>query len=116
MSKQANGLAIFTAAVAALTLSAAPLAAQGKSKRYAVTEDRAITVTRQVLVAQGYDVVQVETKGTEQIVYYRLGNKGKGKGQGKLQKMVIKRESNNNVVFVDTPSAILVDINVRLSL
>lgn len=108
-------MAIFTAAVAALTLSAAPLAAQGKSKRYAVSEDRAVTVTREVLVAQGYNVVEVESKGTEQIVYYRLGNKGKGKGQGKLQKMVIKREAES-VVFVDTPSSILVDINVRLKL
>ena len=59
--------------------------------------------------------VEIETKGTEQIVYYRLGNKGKGKGQGKLQKMVIRRESNK-VVFVDTPSTIMVDINVKLSL
>ena len=115
MSKQANGFAIFTAAITALTLSAAPLAAQGNGKRYAVSDDRAISVTRQVLVSQGYDVVEIETKGTEQIVYYRLGNKGKGKGQGKLQKMVIKREANK-VVFVDTPSAIMIDINVKLSL
>ena len=115
MSKQANGFAIFTAAITALTLSAAPLAAQGNGKRYAVSDDRAISVTRTVLVSQGYDVVEIETKGTEQIVYYRLGNKGKGKGQGKLQKMVIKREANK-VVFVDTPSAIMVDINVKLSL
>ncbi len=115
MSKRVNGLAVFTAAAAALTLLASPVAAQGKSKQYAVTEDRAVTVTREVLVAQGYDVVQVETKGSEQIVYYRLGNKGKGKGKGKLQKMIIKREAQK-VVFVDTPSAILVDINVRLSL
>jgi hypothetical protein len=115
MSRQAKGFAIFTAAVAALTISAAPLAAQGNGKRYAVSDDRAINVTRQVLVAQGYDVVEIETKGTEQIVYYRLGNKGKGKGQGKLQKMVIRRESNK-VVFVDTPSTIMVDINVKLSL
>jgi hypothetical protein len=115
MSRQANGLAIFTAAVAALTLSTAPLAAQGNGKRYAVSDDHAISVTRQVLVSQGYDVVEIETKGTEQIVYYRLGNKGKGKGKGKLQKMVIKREANK-VVFVDTPSTIMVDINVRLSL
>ena len=115
MSRHVNGLSVFTAAVAALTLFAAPLAAQGKSKQYAVSEDRAVSVTREVLVAQGYDVVQVESKGTEQIVYYRLGNKGKGKGKGKLQKMVIERESEK-VVFVDTPSAILVDINVRLSL
>ena len=115
MSKRINGLATFTAAVTALTLLASPAAAQGKSKQYAVSESRAVSVTREVLISQGYEVVQVEAKGSEQVISYRLGNNGKGKGKGKLQKMVIKREAQK-VVFVDTPSAILVDINVRLSL
>lgn len=101
--------------VGALCLVAAPLAAQGKSKHYAVTTDRALTVTREVLVRQGYEVIRVTREGDSQIVYYRLGNQGKGKGKGKLEKMIIRREANR-VVFVDTPSVFLVDIDIRLRL
>ena len=38
-----------------------------------------------------------------------------GKGKGKLEKMVIRREAQR-VVFVDTPAAILLDIDIRLRL
>ncbi len=91
------------------------LAAQGHGKRYAVTRDKAVTVTREVLVRQGYEVVRIETDGPSQIVYYRAGNKGKGKGKGKVEKMVIRREAER-VIFVDTPPAILVDIDFQLRL
>ena len=40
---------------------------------------------------------------------------GKQKGKGKLEKIVIRREAER-VVFVDTPWAILVDIDFRLRL
>jgi hypothetical protein len=59
--------------------------------------------------------VRIETDGPSQVVYYRAGNKGKGKGKGKLEKMVIRREAER-VIFVDTPPAILVDIDLRLRL
>jgi len=40
--------------IAALVACVAPLAAQGKGpKKYAVTTDRALVVTREVLVKQG---------------------------------------------------------------
>jgi hypothetical protein len=104
-------------AVAAVLLctGSSPLAAQGQGKRYAVSHDRAVSVTREVLVRQGFEVVRIETDGPSQVVYYRAGNKGKGKGKGKIEKMVIRREKER-VIFVDTPSAILVDIDVRLRL
>ena len=96
-----------------LCLLSDPLAAQGKSKHYAVTSDRAITLTREVLVKQGFEVVRITRDGDTQIVYYRRGNQGKGKGKGKLEKMIVRREADR-VVFVDTPAPLLVDIDLRL--
>ena len=110
----AAGLAL---AVLAVALSVAPAHAQGKGKdkHYAVSNDRAVTVTRNVLVRQGYDVVRVERVGTTQVVYYRAGNRGRGKGKGPLQKMVI-RTVERRIVFENTPPAIMVDIDVNLKL
>jgi hypothetical protein len=98
-------------------LVAAPLVAQGHGhkKEFKVAPSRAVSVTREVLVHQGYEVIRIETVGYDQVVYYRRGNMGKGKGKGPPMKMVIRRVENR-VVFVDTPDAILVDINVKLSL
>ena len=115
MSQRLRGLAAVVAAGLVLCFASTPLAAQGKGKHYAVSNDKAVTVTREVLVRQGYEVVRIEVDGPSQVVYYRAGNKGKGKGKGKLEKMVIRREAER-VVFVDTPSAILVDIDFRLRL
>lgn len=110
----ATGLAL---ALAAVTLSAAPAHAQGKSKakHYAVSSDRAVTVTRDILVRQGYAVVRVEHVGATQVVYYRAGNRGKGKGKGPVEKMVI-RTVDRRVVFEDAPPAVMVDIDVHLKL
>jgi hypothetical protein len=99
-------------------LLAGPAAAQGKGKghkHYAVTNDRALDVTREVLVKQGYEVVRVENDGPDVVVWYRRGNMGRGKGKGPKVKMVIHREADH-VVFLDTPNAILVDIDVKLKL
>ncbi len=97
--------------------AAGPVAAQGKGhghrKEFTVAPDRAVSVTREVLVHQGYEVVSIETHGDDQVVYYRRGNRGRGKGKGPPMKMIIRRVENR-VVFVDTPDAVLVDINVRL--
>jgi hypothetical protein len=115
MSHRLRSLAAVVGAAALLCLASTPVAAQGQGKRYAVTRDKAVSVTREVLVRQGYEVVRIETEGPSQVVYYRAGNKGKGKGKGKIEKMVIRREAER-VIFVDTPAAILVDIDVRLRL
>jgi hypothetical protein len=110
----AAGLAL---ALSALALSAAPAHAQGKGKdkHYTVSSDRAVTVTRNVLVRQGYDVVRIERVGTTQVVYYRAGNRGRGRGKGPVEKMVI-RTVDRRIVFEDTPAAIMVDIDVNLKL
>jgi hypothetical protein len=98
-------------------LAAAPTAAQGRGpkKEFVVAPDRAISVTREVLVRQGFEVVRIETVGNDQVIYYRRGNMGRGKGKGPLVKMIVRRVQNR-IVFVDTPDAILADINIRLRL
>jgi len=118
--------------VVALLVAVAPLAAQGRGgghendqgngpgrghgpKRYGVAPDRAVVVTREVLVRQGFEVVRIETVGNDQVVWYRAGNRGRGRGKGPPVKMVIRRDPvANKVVFLETPSPILVDIDVRL--
>jgi hypothetical protein len=108
------GLAL---ALSTLALSAAPAHAQGKGKdkHYTVSTDRAVTVTRNVLVRQGYDVVRIERVGATQVVYYRAGNRGRGRGKGPVEKMII-RTVERRIVFEDTPPAIMVDIDVSLKL
>jgi hypothetical protein len=92
-------LTLLSGGALALTLLAAPVAAQGNSKRYAVTEDKALAVTRDVLVKQGYDVVRVEVVGPTQVVYYRRGNQAMGR-KGQAGEIVIR----HGPIFVDTPS------------
>ncbi len=98
-------------------LVALPLGAQGRGpkKEFVVAPDRAISVTREVLVRQGFEVVRIETVGNDQVIYYRRGNMGRGRGKGPLVKMIVRRVQNR-IVFVDTPDGILVDINLRLRL
>ena len=115
MSQRLRNLVVLGSAVVVLCIATAPLAAQGNGKQYKVQHDRAVAVTREVLVRQGYEVVRIETDGPTQVVHYRAGNKGKGKGKGKVEKMVIRREAER-VIFLDTPAAILVDIDLRLRL
>src|SRR5881275_1282566 len=62
--------------------TAAPAAAQGRGrgrgpKKYVVTNDRALVVTREVLVRHGYEVVRVEDGGPDVVVWYRRGNRGR---------------------------------------
>jgi hypothetical protein len=105
------------AIVALLGLSAAPAQAQGKVKykHYAVSSDRAVTVTRTVLVQRGYYVLRIERVGPTQIVYYRRGNMGRGRGKGPIQRMVIRTVSNR-VIFEEAEPDVLVDIDVKLKL
>jgi len=108
-----NALRIVVA-IGLLMITATSLSAQGKGpKHYAVTTDRALVVTKDVLVKQGYEVVRVENSGRDYVVWYRRGNRGRGKGKGPPVRMVIHR-AVDRVVFLQTPSAILVDIDVQL--
>src|SRR5256886_15231058 len=90
----------YALAIAALVAFAAPLTAQGKGpKKYAVTNDRALVVTREVLVKQGYEVVRVENSGRDYIVWYRRGNRGRGKGKCPPAEMVIYRTEARGAFF-----------------
>jgi hypothetical protein len=105
------------ALLALALLAVAPTAAQGRGpkREFVVAPDRAISVTREVLVRQGFEVVRIEVVGNDQVVYYRRGNMGRGKGKGPVVKMIVRRVQNR-IVFLDTPDVILVDINLRLRL
>ena len=84
-------------------------------KKYKVKTDRAILVTRDVLVRQGFLVERVEEGPEVTVIWYRRGNMGNGKGKGPVEKMIIRR-TNDVVVFEQAPPAVLVDIDVRLRL
>ena len=88
--------------------------AKGKAKKHVSTGD-AVLVTREILVTHGYQVVRVERVGMNQVIYYRRGNNGRGKGQGPLERMVV-RPAGEVVAFESAPSRVLIDINVRLGL
>lgn len=107
---------LLVAAVLA-SLIAVPAVAQGRShkKEFVVAPTRAMSITRAVLVQQGFEIVRIDKKGNDQVVWYRRGNMGNGKGHGRPVKLVI-RQVHERVVFIDTPDAVLVDINVRMRL
>ncbi len=106
-------------AIVALFGITAPAQAQGKAKgkekHYVVTSERAVSVTRTVLVGRGYQVVRVEHIGPTQVVYYRPGKKWRGRGKPPLHRMVI-RTVRERVVFEDVEPSVLVDIDVKLKL
>ncbi|MGH7612729.1 MAG: hypothetical protein ACREMW_01630 [Gemmatimonadales bacterium] len=106
---------IFLFTVVGLLLIGTPLSAQGSPKRYKVSTDRATVATREVLVRRGFEVIRIEERGVDRIVWYRQGNMGRGKGKGPPLKLVIRRDVDR-VVFLEAPPAILVDIDVRLRL
>ena len=83
---------------------------------YVAPPERVVVVTREVLGRRGFEVIRVETVGNDQIVWYRAGHRGRrGRGNGPPLRMVIRRDPvANKVVFLQTPSDILVDIDVKL--
>jgi len=117
-----TGLAL----AAVLVLAAAPASAQrqkppaGKQEKQdknpaAVTLDVALSATKEILVKQGFEVVSVETLSDRQIVTYRAGNQGRGKGKGPPVRMVIRRVENR-IVLDDAPEGLRVEIGIRLGI
>jgi hypothetical protein len=108
-----SGLAVVTL----FGIIAAPVHAQGKgkAKHYVVSSDKAVQVTRSVLMEQGYHVVRVERVGPTHVIYFRRGNNGRGKGKGPLQRMVI-RTVRERVYFEEAEPSVLVDIDIKLKL
>lgn len=111
------------ALAALLVLAAAPAAAQ-KPKHAAGKEEKdpatvtlgvALSATKDVLIKQGYEVVSVETLSDRQIITYRAGNQGKGRGKGPPMRMVIRRVENR-IVLDDTPDALKLEIGIKLGI
>jgi len=115
MSLRNKLLALAVATLALGAATATPAQAQGKGKHYAVSNDKAMDATRVVLQRQGYELVRIVHDGDTQVIYYRRGNHGRGKGKGPMERMVI-RTVNRRIVFEEAPSAILVDIEFQLKL
>jgi hypothetical protein len=86
---------------------------KGPHKR--VTKSQAILVTRDVLVANGYRVVSVVPSGTADVIYYRRGNMGNGRGLGPIQKIYVV-PNGEIVAFRSVPDALLTTILRRLGL
>lgn len=86
-----------------------------KKKVKVISTGDGVIIAREILVKHGYEVVRVDIVQDTRVIYYRLGNRGRGKGKGRLQKIVVRREPER-IVFIDAPRAVLVDINVRLGL
>jgi hypothetical protein len=111
------------ALAAVVVLGAAPAWAQkqkepaGKKDKEpaTVTLDVALSATKQVLVKQGFEVVSVETLSDRQIVTYRAGNQGRGKGKGPPVRMVIRRVENR-IVLDDAPDELKLEIGVTLGI
>jgi hypothetical protein len=119
------GACALAAAIGVLALPSSA-AAQGKGNgkshktppghaKKQVTTSQAIIVSRDILVAHGYQVVRVETVEHAHVIYYRRGNNGRGRGLGPVERMIIK-PAGEIVVFESAPSKVLVDINLRLGL
>jgi uncharacterized protein (UPF0548 family) len=115
--------ALLAIASAGLWLAAGTAEAQGNApqgqdkqkKIKVISTGDAVIVAREILVKHGYEVVRVDIVEDTRIIYYRVGNRGRGRGKGRLQKIVVRREPDR-VVFLDAPRVVQVDINVRLGL
>ena len=111
-------------AVVLLSAAGSPALAQGRGRgasqgvppgqaKKLVTPAQAVVVSRDVLVMHGFEVVRVETIKTGQVIYYRRGNNGRGRGLGPVEKMIV-RPSGSTVVFEAAPPKVLLDIRARL--
>ena len=86
-----------------------------KAARKRVTTSQAVIVTRDVLVANGYRIVNVVPSGTTQVIYYRRGNMGNGRGLGPVQRLYIVPNAEI-VTFRSVPDPLLTTILRRLGL
>jgi hypothetical protein len=109
------GVALALAVGVALAAPATVRAQGNSQKEYKASPDHASATVREVLDQHGWVFVRYEDRGADRIVYYRRGNRGRGKGLGPMESFVIRRVQRR-VVFVNVPDAILVDIDVRLRL
>ena len=93
----------------------APASGSKQKKVKIIATNDAIAAARYALVKHGYEVVRVDVVRDTRIIYYRVGNRGRGRGKGRLEKMVIRREQER-VIFDDAPKVVQLEINVKLGL
>jgi hypothetical protein len=86
----------------------------GQAKKH-VTTLQGVSVTRDVLRANGYQVVNVVPSGTSQVIYYRRGSMGQGGGLGPVQRIVIV-PAGQVVQFQSVPQSLLSTILSRLGM
>jgi hypothetical protein len=110
--------ALLAIAAAGLWLAGSAAEAQEKAHKKhvkVISASEGVVIAREILVKHGYEVVRVDIVEDTRVIYYRVGNRGRGKGKGRLQKIVVIREPER-IVFLDAPRTVQVDINVRLGL
>ena len=78
-----------------------------------VSSGEAVSLSREILVKHGYQVVRVETVKDAQVIYSRAGNNGRGRGQGALRKMIV-RPYGNIVTFEAAPELVRHDIRMQI--
>ncbi len=86
-----------------------------KKDRETVSIEIALTATREVLTEKGFDVVRIEQEDDFQIVYYRRGNRGRGRGGGPVERLVI-RWTPERVEVRDAPDEIRIGIEIKLGI
>jgi hypothetical protein len=80
-----------------------------------VTTPQAVMVTRDVLLNNGFVVTQVVPTGNSQVIYYRRGNNGNGRGLGPVQRIVVV-PAGQTVQFQSVPQSLLATILNRLGM
>src|SRR5688572_18949464 len=106
--------AVLTAASAA----SSPVLAQGKKggnagaaevppgqAKESVPTGQAVDLSRNLLTKHGFTIVRVETVKRAQVIYYRAGNQGRGRGQGPVMSMIV-RPCGSIVTFEAVPEKV----------
>ncbi len=68
-----------------------------------------------MLTERGFDVVRIEQEEDFQVVYYRRGNRGRGRGGGPVERLVI-RWTPERVEVRDAPDEIRIGIEIKLGI
>lgn len=113
-------VALVTTVVAAGALQAQGKGNDHKSKgpppghvKKVATVDDGIASARVVLVEKGYTVARVEQVGATRVIYYYRGNRGRGRGHGPLERIVI-RPSPERLVFEGSATTLIAQIRIRM--
>ncbi len=106
-----------------VTVVLTPAHAQGRGRgqnkvekeKETVSIEIALTATREVLTERGFDVVRIEQEDDFQIVYYRRGNRGRGRGGGPVERLVI-RWTPERIEVRDAPDEIRIGLEIMVGI